>query len=211
MDRNALPVLYQNLAQGIHPPADGTIQIVPPARGAVAAVLAFTAHILIAADVTPEWLARHCPPGDLAAPLGPDLLGALQAETGVAAGCQDLVLVAQGEPGRLDLPLQPLPPTHPHPRVRRAHRYRADLRVFGAEGGLLLLGRGFAGRWEAAFEVEPQARNRGLGRALVVAARHLIPPGEALFMQVAAGNAASLRAVLAGGFTPVGAEVLFVP
>ena len=51
--------------------------------------------------------------------------------------------------------------------------------------------------------------NRGLGRLLVAAARHLTPPGEPLFAQVAPGNAASLRVVEAAGFRPVGAEVLF--
>jgi len=33
--------------------------------------------------------------------------------------------------------------------------------------------------------------------------------GEPLFAQVAPGNAASLRAFLAAGFVPIGAEVLF--
>ena len=57
--------------------------------------------------------------------------------------------------------------------------------------------------------VDPERRNRGLGRLLVAAARHLAPPGEQLFAQVAPGNAASLRAVAAAGFHPLGAEVLF--
>jgi GNAT superfamily N-acetyltransferase len=74
---------------------------------------------------------------------------------------------------------------------------------------VLVLGRGLAGRREVAFEVDPAARDRGLGRLLVAAARHLTPPGEPLFAQVAAGNAASLRVVAAAGFRPVGAEVLF--
>jgi hypothetical protein len=43
----------------------------------------------------------------------------------------------------------------------------------------------------------------------VAAARNLTPPGEPLFAQVAAGNAASLRALGAAGFRPLGAEVLF--
>jgi hypothetical protein len=45
---------------------------------------------------------------------------------------------------------------------------------------VLVLGRGLAGRREVAFEVDPTRRNRGLGRSLVAA-----------------------------GFHPVGAEVLF--
>jgi hypothetical protein len=37
-----------------------------------------------------------------------------------------------------------------------------------------------------------------------------VPEGEPVFVQVAPGNVSSMRAVLAaGGFTPIGAEVLF--
>jgi L-amino acid N-acyltransferase YncA len=74
---------------------------------------------------------------------------------------------------------------------------------------VLVLGRGLAGRREVSFEVDPARRDRGLGRLLVAAARHLTPPSEVLFAQVAAGNAASLRVVAAAGFRPIGAEVLF--
>jgi GNAT superfamily N-acetyltransferase len=58
-------------------------------------------------------------------------------------------------------------------------------------------------------EVDPARRNRGLGRLLVAAARHPTPPGEPLFAQVAPGNAASLRAVGAAGFRPIGGRGLF--
>ena len=40
------------------------------------------------------------------------------------------------------------------------------------------------------------------------AARHLVPPGTPVWAQVAPANAASVRAFLAAGFRPVGAEVL---
>jgi RimJ/RimL family protein N-acetyltransferase len=92
-----------------------------------------------------------------------------------------------------------------------ALRYRTGVQAWTdpRRAGMLLLGAGLAGRRELAFEVEPAWRNRGLGRRLAAAARHLTPPGEPLFAQVAPGNAASLRAVLAAGFRPLGAEVLF--
>jgi GNAT superfamily N-acetyltransferase len=54
----------------------------------------------------------------------------------------------------------------------------------GGPGGLLVLGRGLAGRWEVAVEVEPGSRGHGLGRALVAAAPGLLPPGETLWAQV---------------------------
>jgi L-amino acid N-acyltransferase YncA len=76
---------------------------------------------------------------------------------------------------------------------------------------VLLLGRGVAGRWEVAVEVDPDRRGRGLGAELAVAARRLVPGGAALWAQIAPGNAASVRAFLAAGFRPVGAEALLTP
>jgi hypothetical protein len=46
---------------------------------------------------------------------------------------------------------------------------------------------------------------------LAAAARHLVPDGRPIWGQVAPGNAASLRAFLAAGYVPVGAEVLLTP
>jgi GNAT superfamily N-acetyltransferase len=74
----------------------------------------------------------------------------------------------------------------------------------------VLIGRGVAGRWEVALEVEPGYRGKGLGRELAVAARHLVPDGAALWAQIAPGNAASVRAFLAAGYRPAGAEVLLL-
>ncbi|MER7394351.1 hypothetical protein ABT381_02370, partial [Streptomyces sp. NPDC000151] len=47
-----------------------------------------------------------------------------------------------------------------------------------------------------------------LGRRLAAAGRHFVPPGEAVWAQVAPANGASVRALLAAGFVPVGAEAL---
>ena len=60
------------------------------------------------------------------------------------------------------------------------------------------------------FEVAPAARGRGLGRTLAAMAMLAVPRGERVFLQVAPGNAASLRAALGAGFRPIGAEVLFL-
>lgn len=83
------------------------------------------------------------------------------------------------------------------------------MRVWAADGGVLVLGRGVGGRLEVAVEVAEGARHRGLGRRLVTAARQLAG-GEVVWAQVSAGNARSLRAFQAAGYRPVGSEALFL-
>jgi GNAT superfamily N-acetyltransferase len=74
-----------------------------------------------------------------------------------------------------------------------------------------VLGRGVAGRWETAIEVDPQYRGGGLGSRLASAARHLVPDGAPVWAQIAPGNAASVRAFLRAEFRPIGAEALLAP
>jgi GNAT superfamily N-acetyltransferase len=209
MTATDLPRLFADLARGTYPAADGRIEVVPRPVGAIAAVFAFTAHHVVAADLPPDWVREHCDPSDLSAPLGPRFLSALADRTGASPGAIDLVLcrLGEGETPAVTL-IEVVDPDHP--RVGRARRYRRDVRVFQTPdgSGLVVVGRGVAGRWEAGFEVQPGHRGRGLGRELAGAAAGLVPAGEAMYLQVAVGNGASLRAVLRAGYTPVGAEVL---
>jgi GNAT superfamily N-acetyltransferase len=209
--RERLLRLLEDAAGGTPPPEDGVVEVWPAPDGPVDAVLAFTAHHVIAAGVEPDLVAAQLPHGDLSAPTGAPFLGWLGERLGRRPGSLDVVLAAAGLGGEPPLALRPVDDPDRHPRAARAARYRRDLRVWtdpdGA--GVLVLGRGLAGRREVAFEVDPSRRNHGLGRLLVTCARHLIPPGEVLFAQVALGNAASLRVVEAAGFRPIGAEVLF--
>jgi GNAT superfamily N-acetyltransferase len=186
------------------------VEVWPPA-GAVDAVLAFTAHHVVAAGVEPALVAARLPEGDLTAPMSPGFLGWLGEQLGSLPGSLDVVLAARGLGGEPPLELGAGVDPDRHPRAARALRYRGDLEVWTSPdgAGVLVLGRGLAGRREVSFEVDPGRRNRGLGRLLVAAARHLTPPGEPLFAQVAPGNAASLRVVEVAGFRPIGAEVLF--
>jgi GNAT superfamily N-acetyltransferase len=203
--------LLQDAAMGAPPAADGVVEVWPAPVGAVDAVLAFTAHYVIAAGVDPDLVAARLPDGDLEAPMSPGFLGWLGERLGSVPGSLDVVLAAEGLGGIPPLELRPVGDPARHPRAARALRFRGDLEVWtDPEGaGVLVLGLGLAGRREVSFEVDPARRNRGLGRLLVAAARHLTPPGAPLFAQVAAGNAASLRVAEAAGFRPIGAEVLF--
>jgi L-amino acid N-acyltransferase YncA len=85
------------------------------------------------------------------------------------------------------------------------------VRAFGDERGMVTLARGLGGLLELSFEVEAERRGAGLGRSLLRDALALAPSGEPVLAAVAPGNAASLRALLAAGFTPIGSVQLVRP
>ncbi|MEV7565057.1 GNAT family N-acetyltransferase [Streptomyces tanashiensis] len=198
-------------ARGDFPPADGSTTVVPPPGPRDAGVLAFTAHSVVFTDADPEWVrdrlaATSSDP--LAASMNPGFLLALMARTGRRMNTIDLLTVADALPGPPPLELREIDdPTHP--RVARALKFRDEVRVWAADGGVLILGRGVAGRWEAAIEVDEEVRHRGLGRALATAARHLTP-GEVVWAQQAPGNARSVRVFQAAGYRPVASEALLI-
>ncbi len=213
-DVHPLRAILEDAARGRFPPPDGAVLILASPQGRSDAVVAFTAHHVIAADVEPEDVLAHLPAGaDLGAPTSTAFLAWLGAELGSAPRSLDVVLTAPGLAGtEADPPLHEVAGAADD-RVRRAERYREDVSVFADqdERAVVILGRGLVRRREVSIEVrESEAMARGLGRRLLLAARTLVPPDEYLFAQVAAGNAASLRAFLAAGFRPIGAEVLFL-
>ncbi len=211
-DPDRVAEVLAEVVAGRPPAPDGLVEVVPQPPGPVAGILAFAAHHMVAADVDPAWVHARLAPGDYAAPVGPSFVRDLGDLLGREPDNLDVVLAGHGRGRRPALPLAPVEPDDDHPRVQRALSYRTDLRCFETTdgAGLVILGRGLARRWELAFEVQPPARGRGLGRALASAGLDLAPPGQPVFVQVAPGNVTSLRAVLrAGGFTPVGGEILF--
>jgi len=201
--------LLQDTAFGRFPPTDGAVTVYPEEYGPTAAVLGFTAHFAVCAPVDPAWVHAQLPDGDLSAPLGARFIVALADRLGAHIGASDAVLTALATGGGSGLDLEPVDASE-HPRALRAHRYRDDVRVWTTPDrlGTVLLGRGVAGRWEVSFEVDPSARGRDRGCSLVRAVLGLLPARTPVFAQVTPGNAASLRSVLAGGFRPVGSEVL---
>ncbi len=201
-----LAALLHAVAAGRYPPPDGSVTILPQPSPRDAGVISFTAHSVIFTDIDPAWVRGQLPPGDLSGPLLPPFLQALCARAWRVNNI-DMLCVTASRSGRPPLTLSPAPVVS-HPRIARALRFRDDVRVWQAPGGIVMLGRGVAGRWEVGLEVDPGYRGKGLGRELAVAARHLVPDGAPLWAQIAPGNAASVRAFLAAGYQPVGAEVL---
>ncbi|MEV0240253.1 GNAT family N-acetyltransferase [Streptomyces sp. NPDC050674] len=196
-------------ARGVFPPPDGGTTIVPQPSPRDAGVLAFTAHSVVFTDEDPGWVRDVLARTDcdaLAATMNARFLTALMDRTGRASDTVDVLLTGAALPGEPPGGLVELGDPG-HPRVVSARGRRDGVRVWTAEGGVLVLGRGVAGRWEVAVEVEEGARHRGLGRRLVTAARQLTG-GAPVWAQVSAGNARSLRAFQAAGYRPVGSEVL---
>jgi GNAT superfamily N-acetyltransferase len=198
-------------ADGRPPDPDGSLVVLPAPSGPRAAVVGFPFHAIVAADVDEHMVTARIDPADPCAPLKAPFLIWLAGRLGVSPGSIDVVLVRRGPAPDEPIPLTQRADLDDHPRVLRAARYRTDPRVYTDEtgAGVLIVGRGLAGRWEVAFEVDPAARGRGLGRRLAEAATGCVPDGEPVFAQVAPANATSLRAVLAAGFRPVCAEALF--
>lgn len=196
-------------ARGEFPVPDGSTAIVPQPSRRDAGVLAFTAHSVVFLDEDPEWIrAELAAAGSdpLAASMNPLFLASLMRRTGRSMGTVDLLTVAPALPGEPPVPLREIEDPE-HPRVARARKYRDDVRVWRADGGVVVLGRAVAGRWEAAIELDEEARGRGLGVQLALAARHLVPGGH-VWAQQPPGNARSVRTFQAAGYRPVCAEAL---
>ncbi|WP_328470390.1 GNAT family N-acetyltransferase [Actinoplanes sp. NBC_00393] len=208
-----LAEILDDVADGRFPPADGGTTVVPQAAPRDAGVIAFTAHTVVFTDEDPAWVHATLATADcdaLAASMHPRFLSALLDRTGRVMDAIDLLTVATALPGPPPVALDEITSAD-HPRVRYARRRRDDVRVWAADGGVLVLGRGVAGRWETSVEVADGQRHRGLGRKLAVAARHLVPEGSQVWAQQSPGNARSVRVFQAAGFRPVGAEALMLP
>lgn len=168
-------------------------------------VVEFTGHSFVLTDLEPDDVRRRGANG-FGGASQPEVLRWLAGPRGWI-GSHDAVLVARGVGGSR------LPERHDvdeHPRVVRSRAHRRDVRVHGDDTGLVTVGRGLVDRLEVSVEVVGEPA-RGAGRRLIRESLGLIPPGEVVFAQVAPGNAASLRAFLSCGFTPIGAERLLVP
>jgi hypothetical protein len=199
-------------AAGDFPPADGSVEILAQPSDRDAGVISLTGYAVIFADTDPDWVTAQLPPGDLSGPLTASFLDALSRRLGRHTHSVDMLTcaapLAGPPPANLGLTELTASTGAAHPRIVRALRYRDDVRAWQARGGVVLLGRGVAGRFEVAVEVDVAHRSRGLGTRLANAVRHLVPDGTPLWAQIAPANAASVRSFLAAGFRPVGAEAL---
>lgn len=168
--------------------------------------MAFTGHAVIATAKRKEYVLAQRPDG-FGRAVAPEFLLWLAGAGGVV-GSHDVVLVARGRGGGT---LPERDDQDDHPRVRHARSLREAVVVYGDERGIVTIGIGLGGLPEMNVEVAPLQRDVGFGRALVCEALGHVPEGAVVVAEVAPGNARSLRAFLASGFTPIGSAVHLVP
>lgn len=203
---HALLRFFLEAAEGRFPASDGGLTVVPRPTSTQQAVVAFTGHAVIAADVD-EAAARRLGADGLGGALHPRVLAWLAGDH-ATIGVIDVTLVGRGRGGSPALAVRD--DLDDHHRVRFARALRGDVRVLGDERGLVTLGQGLAGRLELGVEASVDLHGTGAGRALISDALTGIPDGEPVFAAVAPGNARSLRAFLAVGFVPIGSEVIIL-
>jgi GNAT superfamily N-acetyltransferase len=209
-----LAQLLRAVADGEPPATDAELIVLTPPDERSVGVLAFPGFTVVSADLAPESVHALVPAGDPAAPVNPMFLAVLEGRTGRRVDNLDIVLCARGTGRRFGLDLNELTAADPeanHPRVLRTLAHRSEVRAWTCPGGLLVLGRGVAGRWEVTVEVDRRLRGFGLGRGLLTAALGFVPHDDLVWAQVAPGNAPSVRAALGAGYRPVGSEVLLFP
>jgi hypothetical protein len=203
-----LTALMDEVAAGRFPPADGTVVVAGPPPGKCQAVAAFTAFHVIAVAVPESEIRARLDPDDLGAPMDAGFLSWLGERIGRHASSFDQVMVATGLGEAAGLEQID---AATHPRAERARRYRVDVAVYRHGPGIVITGLGLAHRREVSVDLPREHRGRGMGAELARLSRGLVPKGEPVFAQVAPGNAVSVRAFLAAGFRPIGAEILFPP
>ncbi len=193
-------------ARGQFPPADGRVGVVPPVRPGLETVMAFTGHAVVATQLPADQVLARGPDG-FGGAVAPEFLLWLAGSGGVIRTL-DVVLVAAGR-GDADLPVRR--DLDDHPRVRRARSLRESVVVRGDERGLTTIGVGIGGLTEMSVEIDPHHDTPRAGRRLIADVVGTVPAGDVVVAEVAPGNARSLRAFLAAGFTPVGAAVHIAP
>ncbi|MCZ1006622.1 hypothetical protein [Streptomyces lydicus] len=195
-------------ADNCFPSADGRVTVLPLLPGGLECSVASTGHAVVATAMTEQAVYAQGPDG-FGESLSADFLRHLAGPKGWI-GDTDATLTARGTGGRPRL--AELADADAHPRVRHARWLRTSVQVYGDERGPITLADGLAGRWELSIELDrAQDTGRGHGRSLLADVLSLLPEGEPVFAAVSPGNARSLRAFLACGFTPIGSEVLLRP
>jgi hypothetical protein len=205
--------IIEDAADGRFPPVDGGWRRVDPWKPGIEAVVAFTGHAVLAVQAeTPDQTLVGLGADGFGGAHDPRLVAELAGPQGWIDSL-DVLLARRGAgPAGSGAGLVPRPDLATHPRAQFAATNRDDPKVFGLEdphrSTVVVVARGVAGLREISFELDPDHRG-GAGTALIRDALRLISEDELVVAAAAPGNAASLRALLAAGFAPLGSLQLF--
>src|SRR5712691_9291374 len=102
--QHRLAQLLMEAACGRFPPPDGSFEVLPSPPGRADAVVAFTGHNVIAAEVESREVLARLDPQDVGGPMSAEFLAWLAGRLTTRAGALDLVMVAPPPENDEDLP-----------------------------------------------------------------------------------------------------------
>jgi hypothetical protein len=143
--QHPLASVLAGAARGVFPAPDGTLAVLPAPPPYCAAVVAFTAHSFVAAELPEDEVRGHLRSDDLGAPVSAPFLAWLGQRLGTTPGVLDAVLVHVG-PMNAQVRLVPGLQGLDHPRVAKARDQRQDVQVFTdpQQRGLVIVGRAWS-------------------------------------------------------------------
>lgn len=205
----------RDAALGRFPDDDGRTEVAGALPGPCDAVAFFARHTIVAADIEPDWVraqAAHQIGSDGEDP-STELVSFLTAMrqrladpptyASVVTVAHHRAAVLRGELVEVD---EPEPGWGSYRRDVRSFRYRN-----AGTDGAIFLGRGPGDRMDVFVRLNNPGRGGGgPSRELLAAALTLIPRGEVLFGSAPIHDTRALRTMLAGGFTPICTEALFL-
>lgn len=208
--------IVREAALGAFPPQDLKAEIVGALPGPCDAVAFLPGHCAIAADVDEAWVDENLAYQYGRRPEDPStglwlFLAALAKRLGNPPMYASVLASAPHRAAMLRGKLKP----SREPADVGWGAYRTDVQSYRYEGvttrGLIDIGRGPGDRWDGYVRVDSSMQGGGgPSRELLSAGLTLIPPGEQLFGSAPVHDVRALRTMLAGGFTPVCTEVLFL-
>lgn len=203
-------------ALGQFPDAGHTpVEVGGPLTGPCDAVAFFSDHIVVAADVDPDWVAEKYQhtldrdPYDLSGRLGA-FLAELTHRLGDPPTMANVLAVAPYRPARFSGTLEPGGEVDGEWMA-----YHSDVRAFGyrspAVEGTIAIGRGPGERWDVQpFITHEQGQRGNAIRQLLTAAKTLVPDRGPLFGVAPLHHLERLRRALHSGFEPICTELLFL-
>ena len=208
--------ILRDAADGTFPPVERRAEVVGALPGPCDAVAFLPGNVVVAADVDEGWLAealayqKDRPVDDPSTGLGV-FLGALAAQLGNPPMYASVLAVA---PHRAALLRGKLTEVAGEADPGWA-AYRRDVRSYRYAGsntkGHIDIGRGPGDRRDVYVRVDSSRQGGGgPSRELLATALTMVKPGQQLFGSAPVHDVRALRTMLAGGFTPICTEVLFL-